>query len=134
MGNITYTFESLDVWQRARHLAVKIYQLLDQYPQIERYAICDQLRRACISVPSNIAEGSSRTSPKEQAHFIEIAYGSLMELLCQLTISVDLGYITQGELANLKSEIDIIAKMLTNLRAYFLNKTHKHQPLEQLSN
>lgn len=121
MDQTAYAFERLQVWQSARSLIVSIYKLLEKFPTIERYALCDQLRRASISVASNIAEGSSRTSNKEKAHFIEIAYGSLMEVYCQLQISADLQYIEEQELQQLKHEIDIIARMLTNLRFHFLN-------------
>ena len=71
------------------------YSLLKHFPAEEKYALGDQMRRAVISVPSNIAEGLSRTAPKEQAHFLDIAYGSFMETDCQLDISLDLGYISR---------------------------------------
>ena len=79
MIGIEYSFEKLNVWQEARTLVVDVYHLLDSFPQIEKYALCDQIRRAITSVPSNIAEGSGRSSLKEQMHFLEISYGSLME-------------------------------------------------------
>lgn len=123
MNNVVYSFEKLNVWQNARQFVVDVYKLLNKYPTIERYALCDQIRRASISVASNIAEGSSRSSTKEQIHFIEIAYGSLMETYCQLQLSVDLEYIQPEDLITIKTEIDAIAKMLTNLRAYFQKQT-----------
>ena len=76
---MAYAFENLRAWQEARKLVKSVYQLLDSFPKIENYALCDQIRRAIVSVPSNLAEGSGRTSVKEQLHFYEIAYGSLME-------------------------------------------------------
>lgn len=74
-----------------------IYRLMNKYPEQERYCLCAQMRRSAVSVTSNIAEGTSRSSMKDKIHFIEIAYGSLMELLSQLQVSFDLGYITEAE-------------------------------------
>ncbi|MBQ2001973.1 MAG: four helix bundle protein, partial [Bacteroidaceae bacterium] len=71
-----FSFRNLLVYQQAKDLVVHVYQLVKQFPKEEHYALCDQLRRAVISIPSNIAEGMGRTSKKEQLHFMEIAYGS----------------------------------------------------------
>lgn len=116
MKEQTYPFEKLAVWQFSRTFVASIYQLLALFPSEEKYALCDQLRRAAISVPSNIAEGCSRMSFKEQKHFIEIAYGSLMEVYCQLIIAADLGYISTEQINDIKPLIDKIAKMLNSLR------------------
>ena len=78
-----FQFEKLNVWNESRSLVVKVYKLLDLFPNVEQYALCSQLRRAVISVPSNIAEGNSRIAIKEQIHFTEIAFSSLMEVYCQ---------------------------------------------------
>ena len=96
-----------------------VYLLLEKFPKFEVYALGDQLRRAVVSVPSNIAEGSGRSSLKEKVHFLEIAYGSLTETLCQLDISHDLGYISDEEFSNNKERISIIGKQLSGLRASF---------------
>lgn len=82
----SYSFENLEVWKVSRKFVVEVYKIQSSFPPFEKYGLGDQLRRAVISVPSNIAEGNSRTSIKEQIHFIEIAYGSLMEVYCQLII------------------------------------------------
>lgn len=95
MEGLTYSFEKLNVWQEAKKLVVEVYHLLDSFPKFEKYALSDQIRRAIVSVPSNIAEGSGRKSIKEQIHFLEISYGSLMETYNQLLIAIDLGYITE---------------------------------------
>ena len=79
-----FGFQKLDVYKEAKELVKLVYVLLEKYPKTEMFALCDQLRRAVISVPSNIAEGMGRASSKEQVHFLGIAYGSLMEVLCQL--------------------------------------------------
>ena len=90
--------------------------MLVAFPAEEKYALSDQLRRAVISIPSNIAEGMSRTSVKEQSHFLEIAYGSLNEVMCQLELSQELGYITLSQLKDLEDEYQTIARMLSGLR------------------
>lgn len=122
---MAYSFEKLRVWQEARELVVKVYKLLDEFPNFERYALCDQLRRAIVSVPSNIAEGSGRTSLKEQIHYIEIAYGSLMESYNQLIIAVDLNYIDDESLDILRPDIDNVARMLNGLRNTYTNKLNE---------
>ena len=94
----------------------EVYRLLDEFPKFETYALCDQIRRAIISVPSNLAEGSGRMSLKEQLHFYEIAYGSLMESYNQLILAADLKYIEEVKLKDLRPQIDIVARMLNGLR------------------
>jgi four helix bundle protein len=96
---------------------IDIYKLIGTFPNTETYALSDQLRRAAISIPSNIAEGTAKASPKEQFHFLEIAYGSLMEIMCQLEISYDLGYINQVQLRQLEEEIVMIYKMLSSMQS-----------------
>src|SRR3712207_2809721 len=75
-----FYYKKLEVYQHSKELVTAVYQLLAHYPAIEKHSLCDQLRRAVISVPSNIAEGFGRVSSKEKIHFLEIAYGSLMEV------------------------------------------------------
>ena len=115
MIGITYSFEKLNVWQEAEKLVVDVYQLLDDFPKFEKYALCDQIRRAVVSVPSNIAEGSGRKSLKEQIRFFEFSYGSLMETYNQLLIAVDLSYITIESVEAIKPRIDAVAKMINGL-------------------
>lgn len=117
MGEQMYSFERMEVWQLSRVFVSSIYRLISLFPNEEKFALCDQIRRATISVPSNIAEGCGRTSLKEQKHFIEIAYGSLMEVYCQLIIATDLGYVSSEQVNDIKTLIDRIAKMLNSLRA-----------------
>lgn len=111
-----YHFERLDAWQYARKVVVEVYTLLKKFPKEEQYALCDQLRRAVISVPSNIAEGIGRMAVKETVHFLEIAFGSLMEVYCQLQIAVDLGYITEDDFKQVKPLIYTTSKLLSGLR------------------
>ena len=121
-----FTFFDLRVYQEAKQLVKDVYLLLEKFPKCEVYAMGDQLRRAVVSVPSNIAEGSGRSSLKEKVHFLEIAYGSLTETLCQLDIAHDLGYITSEEFSNEKERISIIGKQLSGLRVSFLKQLEKH--------
>lgn len=114
-----FSFFDLRVYKESKELVKSIYRLLEKFPKYETYALGDQLRRAVISVPSNIAEGSGRFSIKEKIHFIEIAYGSLSESLCQLDIAHDLEYITDEEFYNEKERINIIGKQLSGLRSSF---------------
>lgn len=120
-----YSFETLNAWQEARKLVVSVYQLLDGFPKFEKYALCDQIRRAIVSVPSNLAEGSGRMSLREQIHFIEISYGSLMEAYNQLIIAADLNYIDEQSLESLKAPIDNVARMLNGLRSSYVKKLNK---------
>lgn len=122
-----FSFFDLRVYKESKELVKSIYQILKNFPKFETYALGDQLRRAVISIPSNIAEGSGRYSVKEKIHFIEIAYGSLTEVLCQLDIAHDLSYITDKELNNTKEKIDIIGKQLSGLRSSF-QKQLENQP------
>lgn len=112
-------YKNLKNYQIAKLVVKDVYRLLKKYPPEERFALCDQLRRAVISVPSNIVEGLSRTTDKEKHHFLNIAYGSLMEMLCQLDISADLEYITNDELKYVEDEsaelICMMKGMMRNL-------------------
>ena len=101
---------------------MQVYVLLKKFPREEQYALCDQLRRAVISVPSNIAEGSGRTSAKDQAHFFEMAYGSLMEVDCQMDISQDLGYVAQEDMRIICEEISRVAALLSGMRRKILGE------------
>ena len=116
MEDYQFQFEKLNAWHEARKLVLNVYQLLEKFPKTENYALCDQLRRAVVSVPSNIAEGMGRMAIKEQIHFLEIAYASLMEVYCQLQIAVDLGYITLADLQIVKRKIFTTSKLISGLR------------------
>ena len=117
-----YEYKNLDVYKESKNLVKMVYGLIEKFPKVETYALCDQLRRSVISVPSNIAEGSGRTSAKDQAHFFEMAFGSLMEVNCQMDIACDLGYINQTELLKVEEQVSRIAAMLSGLRRKCLTK------------
>ena len=88
-----FFYEELVVWQKAMELVRLVYQATRRFPLDERFALTDQLRRAVVSIPSNIAEGNGRGSNKDYAHFLSIARGSLYETMTQLRIAKDLGYL-----------------------------------------
>lgn len=133
MTGIVYSFEKLKVWQEAKKLVVDVYRLLDSFPKFEKYALCDQIRRAIVSVPSNIAEGSGRRSLKEQIHFLEIAYGSLMETYNQLLIAIELTYITEESVEAIKPSIDAVAKMINGLSNSYGQKLEEQASIKQLN-
>ena len=118
----TYQFESLRAWQKAKDLVKLIYQLVAKFPNFEQFALSNQLRRAVISIPSNIAEGSGRMSYKEKIHFLEIAYGSLLETYCQLQIAVELGYISGEDLSRVKPLLFETSRLISGLRKSFESK------------
>lgn len=111
-----YSFEKLDVWMKARAFVKFIYELTKKYPDDEKFNLVSQLKRATISIVSNIAEGSSRKSMKDQMRFTEIAYGSVLEIYCQLQVSFYLGYICETVLNNALLLINELTKKLNALR------------------
>ena len=125
---MAYAFENMKAWQEARKLVVDVYRLLDGFPKFETYALCDQIRRSVVSVSSNLAEGSGRFSLKEQLHFYEISYGSLMEAYNQLIIAADLNHIGADNLEELRPQIDTVARMLNGLRSSLLKKENNSKP------
>ena len=120
-----FSFFDLRVYQESKGLVKSVYELMKKFPIEEKFALCDQLRRSVTSIPSNIVEGSGRISPKEKLRFIEIAYGSLMEVLCQLDIAYDLDYITKEEFNKEKDIINIIGKQLSGMRIFFNRQLEK---------
>ncbi len=116
-----FSFEKLDVYKSARELAKEIYTLTANYPNEEKFGLTNQIRRASVSVCLNIAEGSSRFSGKEQARFYEIAYGSLMEVISCLHLSIDLGFL-QDTIQPLMTKIQEMSFKINGLRKNALNK------------
>lgn len=118
-----YSYKNLEAYKESKTLVKQVYALLKKFPKEEQYALCDQLRRAVISVPSNIAEGSGRTSAKDQAHFLEMAFGSLMEVDCQIDIAKDLGYVSLEELEVVSKQINQVAALLSGMRNKCLGRS-----------
>ena len=101
----------------------RTYKLLKKFPIEERYAMCDQLRRAAVSITSNIAEGVNRFSVKDKAHFIEIAYGSLMEVSSQFEIAEELDYISSEDRLSMDKLIEEDARLLSGLLNSYKSST-----------
>lgn len=112
----TYPFEKLEVWKLSKAFVVRIYKITEKFPSEEKFGMTSQVRRASLSVSSNLAEGSGRHTSKDQGHFYEMAYSSLMEALNQILISVDLGWISESELLELRQEIEVISFKINALR------------------
>ena len=112
-----YPFEKLRVWESARELVGSVYKASRAFPRTEMYGLTSQTNRAAVSVAANLAEGSSRTSRKDQAHFSQIAYGSLMELAYLLILAVDLGFLPSVEESDLRLGIESVSRQLNALRA-----------------
>ncbi|MBR5411454.1 MAG: four helix bundle protein [Fibrobacter sp.] len=111
-----FAYRKLNVYQKALQWVLDVYGVCKEFPDCEKFALSSQVRRAAVFVTSNIAEGMSRTSNKEVIHFLEISYGSLMEVQSQLEISQLLNYITKEKLDFIDSKTEEIAKMLSGLK------------------
>ena len=112
-----FSFEKLDVWQMAGKLAGEVYKKTQTFPVEEKYSLTSQIRRAAVSVSANIAEGTTRQTARDQAHFTTIAFSSLMELFNHLIIASDLGYMKEEELAEYRKTIQPLSVKLSNLKA-----------------
>ena len=122
-----FYYRKLDAYHKAKQLVVDIYSVTKTFPQHEQFVLSNQLQRAAISIPSNIAEGMGRFSLKERIHFFDIAYGSLMETMAQIEIAHDLQYISTEQLHILEENTSIISKMLVGLRNALERKLQNSQ-------
>ena len=123
-----FYYRRLEVYQNAKALSHEVCKLIKTFPIDERFALCDQLRRAVMSVPINIAEGFGRFSAKEKAHFIQIAFGSLNEVMCELELAFDEGYINQEQLTDIESRILSVKKQLATLHRSVLQNGESITP------
>ena len=114
--------EKLDVWKRSVEMVTQVYHATNGFPVDEKYGLTSQIRRAAISIPANIAEGSARKTGKEFCHFISIAQGSSSELETELLIACNLNYLPKQDYLNLKTEIENISRMLIGLSKYLRNR------------
>ena len=117
-----FGYRKLVAYQKAKEVVKRTYKLLKKFPAEERYAMCDQLRRASVSITSNIAEGVNRYSVKDKSHFIEMSYGSLMEVSSQMEIAEELGYITSAERLSMDQLIEEVARLLSELQKTYNSK------------
>ena len=115
-------FKDYDVWNDGRALVKEVYELTRTFPSFERRGLIDQLQRAAVSIPSNIAEGSARSN-SDFARFLEISLGSSFEVQTQLILSCDLGYIDEETLNGVEKKVQSISKQLSNLITYLKKKS-----------
>lgn len=108
----------LKVWQEAMNLVTEIYRLTDSFPKSESYGLTSQIRRAAVSIPSNIAEGAARTGSKEFLHFLSISRGSLSELETQILIAKNIGYINKADmvLKQVEKVFGLIGGLMNSLK------------------
>jgi len=109
------SYRDLEVWKRSMRLAKRIYEVTQKFPTEERFGLTNQLRRAAVSVPSNVAEGHARFGSGEFIRFLSIAMGSVAEIETQILLSHDLGYVREALADELLAELDVIGKMLRGL-------------------
>ena len=118
-----FGYRKLIAYQKAKDVVKETYRLLKKFPSEERFAMCSQLRRASVSITSNIAEGVNRYSVKDKSHFIEMAYGSLMEVSSQFEIAEELGYISSDDQLRMDQLVDEVARLLSGLLKSFNKPT-----------
>ncbi len=116
-----YSFEKLTVWQESKELVKDIYRLTKEFPSEEKFGLISQLRRASVSIASNLAEGTSRKTNKDKAHFTTIAFSSAMEVLNQIIISKELNFISEKDYILVREKLEKISNMLNALRKSQLN-------------
>ena len=110
------SYQDLRVWKTAVELALEVYRITDSFPPSERFGLTSQLRRAAVSIASNIAEGHGRTSLGEYRHFLSIARGSAREIEVQLFLAEQIGYVKSPILVKARDSCDAISRMITNLK------------------
>lgn len=122
--SIVYSYEDLSVWKKSMNLAVKIYELTKHMPKEELYGLTAQMRRAAVSIPSNIAEGQQRTSTREFLRFLSIARGSNAELQTQLVLACKLGYFQSEQIRETMNLTREISKMINALMISLNNRPY----------
>lgn len=128
-----FAFEDLKVWKTARSFASLVYSVCEPFPKHEQFALAQQLRRAAVSIAANIAEGKGHSSNKERSRYIEMAYGSLCEVIAEQYIALDRQYITEGQHKTLYHEAEILGKMLSRYRASFETSWIKNNEIVNIS-
>jgi four helix bundle protein len=111
-----FQFEKLDVWQYARSFARDVYGSVESFPRKEQFALTQQLQRAVVSISANIAEGSSRSSAKEFSRYVEMAYGSLCEVVAELFIALDCDYLKEDDFKRLYAQSESLGRMMSRFR------------------
>ncbi|MEL6911404.1 MAG: four helix bundle protein [Cyanobacteria bacterium J06598_4] len=108
-------FTQLKVWQKAHTFTINLYKISATFPKEERFGLTNQIRRACVSIESNISEGAGRNSNKDFSRFLSMSQGSAFEVKCQIYIARDLGYIDYEKSEMLMNKIDEVSKMINSL-------------------
>ena len=121
-GYYTYGFEKLEVWQAARELKKKIYQITQGFPRDEMFGLTVQIRKSVGSITANLAEGSGRASDKDRAHFTNIAYSSALESIDHLITAFDLNYVSEESYVDLRHNLDEILNKLNSLYKYQIGR------------
>ena len=114
---MAHKFKDLQIWQKSRIFCSKIYEITSRFPESEKFGLSSQLRRASVSIPSNIAEGSSRASDKDFSRFLQLTLGSAYEIETQLLIANDLDLIDNSQLNELLNDLNIIIKMTSKFKS-----------------
>ena len=122
MNNYQFSFEKLEVWQNARALAKEVYTTTQAFPTDEKFALVQQIRKSALSICANLAEGTTRITHKDQAHFTIISFSSKMELLNHMIIAFDLAYFNEERLNYLRSLIQPLSVKLSNLKKAQLSR------------
>ena len=135
-----FAFERLEVWQLARQFLKYIYPIIENFPQKEKFNLVDQIRRASTSIVLNLAEMTSRSSLKEQAHFAEIAFGSAVEVYCAIQLAYDFNYINEEQMNSTTEKIGEITNKINALKKSQYNRIQQNnqrsndQTIKQLNN
>ncbi len=119
-----FNFEKLDCWQRGIDFADLIYRVTRTFPREEQFGLTSQMRRAAVSISSNLAEGTSRRSPTDFARFTEIAVGSLFEVVTQSEIAKRQGFLDVRAHQEIYTQAEVLGKMLNSLKASLLEKSN----------
>ena len=114
-----FGYRNLVAYEKAREVVRRVYYVTKSFPKDEVFALSSQMRRAAVSITSNIAEGMTRYSIKDKVHFLEIAYGSLMEVMSQMEVAEDQKYITSAEFQNFEVLVADVARLISGLQKSF---------------
>ena len=118
-----FGYRNLVAYEKAREVVRRVYYVTKSFPKDEVFALSSQMRRAAVSITSNIAEGMTRYSIKDKVHFLEIAYGSLMEVMSQMEVAEDQKYITSAEFQNFEVLVADVARLISGLQKSFMQPT-----------
>jgi four helix bundle protein len=121
--NYTFAFEKLSTWKESRELVKEVYSITEQFPKQELFGLTSQMRGAASSISSNLSEGSGRSSPKDQAHFYQMAYSSNLELLNHFYTALDLNYIKKESFDKVRNQICSLSFKINALRKSCLSST-----------